>query len=283
MKQIMKIIVTITALSAILCPPFYTNTQANAATTQPANLKIDPLTTNTTHITGWASPGVFLTIKTDKGYTGSFNVPWDGDFYWQLPGRLQEGSWVHFSGSDGSTADIQVTEGTILPPTVDNKIITNLTQKIHGEGTPGATVSVYNESNQLGSAVVGSDGNYTLQLSKPASTENPPFNYLLTFTQSIGNEVSSGFVRLVEKFPAISVSNFDPKNHTITITSLPGYSMLIVVGGHSDTHMFSLNKDGKYIYQSDELIGENTAVYLTLLDEFSNSLAIYRNFIGGSN
>jgi LPXTG-motif cell wall-anchored protein len=151
---------------------------------------------NTPVITGTGEPGAQLEVIVDGDSLGEVTVGGDGTWSLQTTSPLAAGEHTVDAvqtDAGGNTLDAEQVTFTvaIAPPAItapeDGSSTDDTTPTIEGTGLPGATVTVVIDGDQVGTAVVGDDGTWTLELTDALACSG----HTVTATQELDGLVSA--------------------------------------------------------------------------------------------
>ncbi|MBC6314435.1 Ig-like domain-containing protein [Listeria grandensis] len=227
---------------------------------------IDPVTTNSTKITGSGGyPGVrveaefqikvgnqmeLMSTSAIVDKDGNFELPITKQAKGYFISISQKWNGVAFDGTNGlGNFHVQVAEG-IAKPSAES--VTNRSTKVIGKGKAGATVRVSVQDKQLGTATVDKNGNYEVVI--PAQK----LGVELLITQEQNKDVSEETKLVVEQEIPEVTSELKDGMTTISGTAAPGVDITVWTG--SPTAVAHVKADaitGNWSATVPELVGGN--------------------------
>lgn len=256
------------------------------ATAAPPAIEVptDGTSTNdsTPTISGVGEPGATVTVTTASGMAlGTAVVDDDGN--WSLDSiELEDGTYTitasqvdAVGNTSEPSAEVTFTVDTAAPaapvitsPT-DGESLDDNTPTVTGTGEPGATVTVIVDGEEVGTAVVGEDGNWSLEL--PEALEDGEHTVIANQTDPAGNtSPDSAPIRFVvdteaPDAPAITAptdgSVLSDSTPTISGTGEAGATITVYDQDGDILGTAVVDADGNWTLESVELIsGEYTIV-----------------------
>lgn len=226
---------------------------------------IDPVTTNSTKITGSGGyPGVRLeaTFEVKLGnktelITTSTAIDKDGNFEIPIPKQKRDFLINMKQKWNGTNIDPSgvwlgaMVFGGIEKPSAE--VITNRSTKVTGTGEVGAKIQVSDKDKQLGTAEVDKNGNYEAVI--PA--QKPGVE--LFITQEQNNDVSEETKLVVEQETPEVTSELKEGLTTLSGTAAPGADITVWTGAVAAVaHVKANDVTGNWTVTIPELAGGNT-------------------------
>jgi hypothetical protein len=238
-------------------------TTVQAAAVEVPKPGVDEVREGTTTITGTGEAGNTITVyDVDGNSIGTGTVNEDGTYSVTIdrPAVADEILQVTQTDADGneSKAKIVVVEEVVPAPapTINDSYAGSTT--ITGTGEAGDTVTLYDsDGKELGSAVVGDDGTYTIDIGRETVAGEK-----IDAIQTNDEGGKSDPVEVtVAPLPAPAGVTINSVLGTITGTGVPGATILIYdKDGHPIGDGIIVGADGTFSYDSDEFMAGETYV-----------------------
>ncbi|EME8125207.1 hypothetical protein MYF49_002872, partial [Enterococcus faecium] len=200
------------------------------------------LTTDSTKVTGTGQAGGTVIIKKDDGTelgrgtvdsTGHYSV----NISKQNAGTKVKAE-VNYKGKTSTSNVVTVSQGSLVQTTISN-IDTNTTS-VSGKGEPNAKIELKVGDQVIASGRVGSDGNYSLTISKQ------PVGTVVKAVVSVNGVTSEAHTTVTRADLApTTISKVDTQTTVITGTGEPGGKIELLNGNQLIAHGY-VGKDGHY-------------------------------------
>ncbi|MHC8407041.1 BapA/Bap/LapF family large adhesin [Pseudomonas sp. TMB3-21] len=195
----------------------------------PSSLSLDP---TGMVLTGQGEPGATVTVRDSAGNTlGTATVDGSGAFSVTLNSAQNDGQQLQVSQSDGvnvSPSTPLTAADTTAPLAPGNVLLGSNGVTLTGTGQAGSTVSVSApDGTALGTAVVASDGSFTVNLS-PAQLDGQVLSVTQTDASALPSPATSVTAPDITAPPAPTGLVIDPAGSTLTGTTQPGNTIQVL-------------------------------------------------------
>ncbi|MFJ4347204.1 BapA/Bap/LapF family large adhesin [Pseudomonas sp. NPDC089401] len=243
------------------------DTQAPLA---PTNLAINGAGTV---LTGNGEPGATVTVTSGNTTLGTAVVQGDGTFSVTLTSAQNNGQALVVRQSDGTnlSSSTGITAPDTTPPTAPVAAINSNGTTVSGTGEAGSTVTVRNSAGTvLGTATVGSNGQYSVSLS--AAQVN--FQALsVTLTDTAGNTSTATTLNAPDLTPPANAANLviSADGTTLTGTGEVGATVTVRSAGGTVLQTATVQANGTFSLTLSPAQDNGQVLSVTLTDPRNNS------------
>ncbi|SDT12986.1 Ig-like domain-containing protein [Microlunatus soli] len=245
---------------------------------------------STPAITGIGEPGATVTVTSGDTVLGTATV--DGDGNWSLtPDALADGTYTITAtqtdaaqnASEASdpvtfTVDTAAPAAPAVTSPVDGAATDDATPVITGTGEPGATVTVIIDGDDVGTAVVGEDGSWSVELTDPladgdhtaSATQTDPAGNTSPASEPVGFTVDTAAPDAPVITGPADGAKLATSTPTITGTGEPGATITVTDEDGDQIGTAVVGADGTWSLVSTELLDGPHVITATATDPAGN-------------
>ncbi|MBD8013380.1 Ig-like domain-containing protein [Planococcus wigleyi] len=237
--------------------------------TAPAAPTVDPVTDKSTAVTGTGEVNASISVKAGDNELGSAKVAADGKFKVaisaQKAGTKIQVTATDAAGNKSTVKEVSVTDGTPpATPTVNE--VTDKSTTVTGMAEAEATVSVKADGKQIGSAISGAEGKFSVAIPK----QKGDTILTITATDEYGNS-SEAVSKTVKDTTAPATPAVDKVTENSTAVTGTGEVNALITVKNGSKELGTAKADSKGIYKiaiAKQKVG--TTLSVTATDKAGN-------------